>query len=174
MGLHSPVALEHLPPDQRLVRRCVFSVLNVMDTYVTTALGLPRTLRDVKPDNLLPIPGHANGELEKTHWEKHKHALAATHAHAKLAIIMAQVVETNHPIMTAQYRKNGFYGIEYYKIAAAEQELDTWYKEIPQSLSLDTVDGDPEALRYVFCSGRNKRIWSMAFTTLQCSRVVRH
>ena len=34
MGLHSPSALDDLPLDQRQTRRCVFSVLNIMDTYV--------------------------------------------------------------------------------------------------------------------------------------------
>ena len=46
MGLFSEASSKDLTEPEALHRRRIYSVLNIMDTYVTTALGLPRTLRD--------------------------------------------------------------------------------------------------------------------------------
>lgn len=61
---------------------------------------------------------------------------------------MARAVESNHPVTKPICQKNGFYGVEYRKIAAVEEELDAWYKALPQSLSLDS-DGGAKVIRYV-------------------------
>ena len=89
MGLFTEDASKDLSETERLYRRRIFCVLNIMDTYVTTALGLPRTLRDVKSDHLTPCTKRPNSGMDP---------MAGTYAHAELIQILASVVESNHPV----------------------------------------------------------------------------
>lgn len=149
MGLHVSSASEGLPEHERSVRRCLFSVLNIMDTYVTTALGLPRTLRDIPTDHLLPMVDHESpGASARLLFDFPNAPLAATHAHAKLISILARVVESNHPVTGPISHKNGFYAVSYSNVVAIEHQLDSWFNALPDALSVD--DGDnPQSLRFV-------------------------
>ena len=124
MGLFTDDASKHLPEPERLYRRRIFAVLNIMDTYVTTTLGLPRTLRDVESDYLMPSPVRP---------ESLRDPMAGTFAHAELIQILASVVESNHPVTRPISRKNGFYGVEYAKIVATEEQLESWFETLPQN-----------------------------------------
>jgi len=121
MGLFADAASKDLPDDDRLVRRKIAAVLYMMDTYVTTALGLPRTLRDMEPDRALPC-------LEKP--ESIHHPMFGTYAHSRLIQILAVTVETNHPVTKPIGQKNGFYGVEYSKIVATEDQLEQWFNQL--------------------------------------------
>jgi hypothetical protein len=133
MGLFTEVASQELSEAEQLCRRRIFSVLNMMDTYVTTALGLPRTLRDVKSDYVLPSP---------TKPESISDPMAGTYAHAQLIQILARAVESNHPVTRPISQKNGFYGVEYSKISATESELEAWFNDLPQNpTNTGTPDG---------------------------------
>ena len=124
MGLFTEAASKDLPESEKLCRRRIFSVLNIMDTYVTTALGLPRTLRDVKSDHLMPSP---------TRPESVDDPMAGTYAHAELIIILARAVEKNHPVTRTISQKNGFYGVEYGNIVTIEERLEAWFENIPHN-----------------------------------------
>lgn len=119
-----------------------------MDTYVTTALGLPRTLRDVEAGSVVPIPNAPDHSTPDTSIlpENADAMLVATNAHAKLVQITARAVDSNHPVTKHLCQKNGFYGVQYHKIAAVEQELEAWHAALPQSLCLDSEE-DPHILR---------------------------
>lgn len=148
MGLHSTASLEGLPSEQRRERRYIFAVLNIMDTYVTTALGLPRTLRDVATDSVVPMPDAPNHTtLDESALPEYKDPmLVATNAHAKLVNIMARAMDSNHPVTNHLCQSNGFYSVQYTRIVAMEQELEAWHAALPQSLDLDS-EADPRNLR---------------------------
>lgn len=124
MGLFTEDASKDLPDLEQLHRRRIFSVLNIMDTYVTTALGLPRTLRGVASDHLMPSPARP---------ETMSDPMVGTYAHAELIQILASVVESNHPVIRPISQKNGFYGVEYSKITGTEEQLEAWLSNLPQT-----------------------------------------
>lgn len=124
MGLFTEDSSKDLPEPEKLYRRRIFAVLNIMDTYVTTALGLPRTLRDVESDYLMPSPLRP---------ESAKDPMAGTFAHAELIQILATAVESNHPVTRKISQKNGFYGVKYSKIIATEEQLESWFETLPQN-----------------------------------------
>lgn len=136
MGLFTEAASKDLPEVEQLHRRRIYSVLNIMDTYVTTALGLPRTLRDVETDLIWPLPSQP---------ESTRDSMAGTYAHAKLIQILALAVEANHPVTRPISEKNGFYGVEYSKITATEEQLEAWFASLPH-IAADA--GDPTQIRY--------------------------
>ena len=115
---------------------------------MTTALGLPRTLRDVDSESVVPIMKHSTAHDSSDLPNDEDIGLATTNAHAKLIHIMARAVDFNQPLMKPVCQKNGFYGVEYSKIAQAEEELNAWYEALSSSpaLSLDS-DGDLKRLR---------------------------
>ncbi len=138
MGLFTEAASKDLTEAEKLHRRRIYSVLNIMDTYVTTALGLPRTLRDVESDLVMPAP---------TRPEIIREPMASTYAHAKLIQILAIAVEANHPVTRPISEKNGFYGVEYSKITTTEEQLEAWFANLPQIPTMDA--DDPEQIRYI-------------------------
>lgn len=137
MGLFTEAASKDLTEAEKLHRRRIYSVLNIMDTYVTTALGLPRTLRDVESDFVLPLPKQP---------ESMRYPLAGTYAHAKLIQILALAVDANHPVTRPISEKNGFYGVGYSKITATEEQLEAWFANLPQDPVMDAED--PVYIRY--------------------------
>lgn len=131
MGLHTSAASEGLDADERHARRRIFSVLNMMDTYVTTALGLPRTFRDVGSDHLLPIAAERlPSENDLSFSDNPPSLVMGTHAHAKLVIIMAKAVELNHPLNRPSYISGGYYSIPHHQIVEIESQLDTWQEDL--------------------------------------------
>lgn len=133
LGLHVSSASEGLPEHERDIRRRIFSVLNILDTYVTVALGLPKTLRDVESDHLLPLPTPATPDDFAS-------PLAATQAHAALITILAKVVDSNHPVTKPISQKNGFYSVEYKNVVAIEEDLERWFSALPSELPSSGAD----------------------------------
>lgn len=121
MGLFTESASKDLPDAEKDVRRRIAAVLYMMDTYVTTALGLPRTLRDMEPDRALPTlmpPASIHDPM------------FGTYAHSRLIQILSVTVESNHPVTKPIGQKNGFYGVEYSKIVATEEQLEQWFNQL--------------------------------------------
>ncbi|KAI7375141.1 hypothetical protein KC336_g20060, partial [Hortaea werneckii] len=121
MGLFTESASKDLPESEKHVRRRIAAVLYMMDTYVTTALGLPRTLRDMEPDRALPTLTPPTSIHDP---------MFGTYAHSRLIQILAVTVESNHPVTKPIGQKNGFYGVEYSKIVATEEQLERWYNQL--------------------------------------------
>lgn len=122
MGLFEDEAPRGITESEKLCRRQIFAVLNIMDTYVTVALGLPKTLRNVISDQALPAPVKPLTISEP---------LAGTYAHAQLIQILAAAVESIHPPTRPISEKNGFYAVEYSKITAIERQLEAWFVQLP-------------------------------------------
>lgn len=139
MGLFTEVASKELLESERLYRRRLFSVLNMTDTYVTTTLGLPRTLRDVKSDHLMPSPTKPLSMNDP---------MAGTYVHAQLIQILASAVESNHPVTRPISQKNGFYGVEYSKIVTVEEQLEAWFNGLQNPADAVAPEGTM-LVRYV-------------------------
>ncbi len=122
MGLYTDVATYDLSEEERLCRNCIFTVLHIMDTYVTVALGVPRTLWDIGSPQTLP---------SSTKLARMAGLLASTYAHAELIEILAAAVESIHPVTRPVSQKNGFHGFEYCKIVAIEDRLEAWFARLP-------------------------------------------
>ncbi|EMD01178.1 hypothetical protein BAUCODRAFT_135907 [Baudoinia panamericana UAMH 10762] len=123
MGLFNDVSHQKLDDAERKSRRVIYSVLYIADVYVTAALGLPRTLRDIDSERGLPSAVQPTDIHDP---------LAGTYLHSQLAQILALTVESNHPFIKPIETKNGFYSVEHSKIVAIEAKLDTWFQQLLQ------------------------------------------
>ncbi|TKA73539.1 hypothetical protein B0A49_07711 [Cryomyces minteri] len=135
MGLHTPAASKGLNLAERETRRRTFLVLNTMDTYVTTALGLPKTLREIESDRPLPTPFETDSR--PTDVDDLFSTVAATEAHAELISIVARAVASIHPTHRPDYGDNGFYQVKHCQIADIEIELDNWFHNLPHVPDVD-------------------------------------
>ncbi|KAK0887393.1 Gypsy retrotransposon integrase-like protein 1 [Friedmanniomyces endolithicus] len=131
IGLFTDLSRKDLP-EENSTRRMTFSVLAICDTFVTLALGLPRTLRDIDPQRSLPIADKPTDI---------RSPLYGTYMQAQLTQILATTVEANHPFIRPIEAKNGFYGVESSKIVATEARLDYWYRQLEENqISGDAAD----------------------------------
>ncbi|KAK4972507.1 hypothetical protein LTR28_012510, partial [Elasticomyces elasticus] len=132
MGLHLSYASQHLSVEERTAQRRLFAVLNMMDTYVTTSLGLPKTLRDIDSDHLLLFPANESPrQSARVVLDDPTSLDAATHAHAKLILILSRAVENNYPVTRPPFTTNGFYSVQYQRIAQIEADLEQWLDNLP-------------------------------------------
>ena len=122
IGLFTDTATHDMSSSDKICGRRIFCALNIMDTYVTIALGLPKTLRDVDSDRTLPTPAKPLTATD---------SLAGTYAHAQLIQILAAAVDSIHPVTRPITQKNGFYGVDYHKIAVIEKQLEAWFAQLP-------------------------------------------
>lgn len=152
MGLHRSVVSTKLDPIEQEMRRRTFWALRTMDVYVTTMLGLPRTLNDedidqelphnvddefITKDGILPMP------------ESHNSVMLAVNAHTKLLLIMSNVVRYIYPEQKACDRHNS-YRVNYGKVFKVETELDLWFQNIPQPPSPNQVISQDELRQDIF------------------------
>ncbi|KAK3714465.1 Gypsy retrotransposon integrase-like protein 1 [Vermiconidia calcicola] len=73
--------------------------------------------------------------------------MAGTYAHAKLIQILGSAVESNHPVTRPISQKNGFYGVEYSKIIATEEQLEEWFASMPPSFVESSTVGTALQMR---------------------------
>ncbi|KAK5140030.1 hypothetical protein LTR04_003193, partial [Oleoguttula sp. CCFEE 6159] len=128
-----------------------------MDTYVTTALGLPKTLREIDFNRPLPTPFEANSRPSDV--DDLFSTVAATEAHAELISIMARAVASIHPIHRPDYGDSGFYRVKHCLIADIEIELDSWFHNLPQVPNV----GQPEEGHFT----RNQLLLRLAYGHVQ-------
>ncbi|TKA82903.1 hypothetical protein B0A55_01167 [Friedmanniomyces simplex] len=127
LGIFADLGADNdMPEEEKSKRRRIFTVLSITDSYVTTSLGLPRTLRDIDPERSLPTTIRPSDVRDP---------LFGTYMHAELIQILAMTVESNHPFTQPIQSKNGTYGVEYRKIVATEEKLAAWIGRL-QELSL--------------------------------------
>jgi len=118
LGIFADLGADNdMPEEERSKRRRIFTVLSIADTYVTTSLGLPRTLRDIDPERSLPTTVPPSDVRDP---------LFGTYMHAELIQILAMTVESNHPFTQPIESKNGTYGVEYSKIVATEVAMPAY------------------------------------------------
>lgn len=119
-------------------QKAVASVLFILDTYVTTLLGLPRTLRDIDLDSVAPQAALHDGP-QGLDFE--------TRAHAGLARILARIVDSHHPAGKSIPHSNGVYTIAYAKIIETENTLGVWFEQLNKSVDTRRIENDSAYLR---------------------------
>lgn len=172
MGLFADT-IHTLPEDEKAHAAVISSVLFVMDVYATTALGLPRTLRDIEIHRVVPGLEMARDPHDP---------MFGTYKHARLIEILAKTAESNHPVTRRiPMLRNGFYGVEYNKIVCRENELTEWFDELNNSLAeTPSTEEDPfirsallSSERYYLAQKLTKFKVSVAVTLILCSRADR-
>jgi len=149
LGLHNDAVGSQLPEEERLARKRTFTVLDILDTYVTVALGLPKTLRDIAPvigerQHIAKSPS----EPDITHHVEE--ALDnGTLFHAGLIHILAKAVETSHSPTKTLGQTNGFYSVRYGKIVTIENEMESWFATLPNSREESNISEDPSFVKSV-------------------------
>lgn len=146
LGLHSDTAGAHLPKEERLERKRVFTVLDILDTYVTIALGLPKTLRGIAPV-LGKRQQTVQSPSEPQLTEHVEEALdVGTAFHASLTAILANAIEDSHSPVRACGQGNDFYRVRYGKVMATENSMETWFATLPRTP--DPAVDDPSFVKY--------------------------
>lgn len=134
MGLHRSEPSDQLNPIDREMRKRLFWALRTVDAYVTTILGLPRTLSDEDVDQELPLEVDDKSITEDGIDECDCNStclMTAANAHTRLIRIMAKIRRN-----VINFRKSGTdqseaYRVDYAKVVEAENELETWFASLP-------------------------------------------
>lgn len=142
MGLHRSVVLKFFDPIQQEVRKRLFWVLQTMDTYVATVLGLPKNIRDEDLDQDMPLDVDdefitKEGILAVP--ASHLSNMAVVNAHTKLLLIMSNVVHCIYPNQKDLSREYESYQVDYTRIVKIEADLDEWFQVISQHPALNMV-----------------------------------
>ncbi|KIW42680.1 hypothetical protein, variant 2 [Exophiala oligosperma] len=162
MGMHiSNPRPEDVPVDEALQRRRVFAVMDMMDTYLASLLGLPKVVRsetDVKPtpsileeeeedddddeDEVLPDLGGDGFPLRHP-----AESIAETVLCQKLNGILARI--GNSRLLSATSRNDDTsqkYTERDDVVAMHEAEIQDWYDRLPAVME-ETSEPEPGALR---------------------------
>ncbi|KAH0535960.1 hypothetical protein GP486_008915, partial [Trichoglossum hirsutum] len=139
MGLHRCVSV-NFNPIVRETRKRIFWVVRKMDTYISTLLGLPKTMNDedidqdlpaevddeyITKDKILPMP---EGQLSM---------IAAGNAHVRLMRILAKVVKYVYPIKGMEHGSSGqTYMVSHARIREIEADLQDWLEQLPVEFRL--------------------------------------
>jgi hypothetical protein len=108
-----------------------------MDAYVTTILGLPRTLSDDDIDQELPLEIDDKYITEDDVGTNKGHStclMTAANAHTKLILIMASIrrnVLCSRNSSDSLSDQNEAYRVDYSRIMQAENELEEWFAKLP-------------------------------------------
>ncbi|KAF4611356.1 hypothetical protein G7Y89_g15657 [Cudoniella acicularis] len=158
MGLHRSGASSELDPVQQETRKRIFWAIQTMETYVTTLLGLPTTLRDEDIDQEMPslyIDGdYFNAADGFTPMSTSTHVtstmmMAAVNAHIRLIKIMRNLVRDIYPRVSKQLgrskKSTESYRVSYARVIKVEEDLDQWFHSIPAPTPTETLQ--PEILR---------------------------
>ncbi|KUJ06794.1 uncharacterized protein LY89DRAFT_397515 [Mollisia scopiformis] len=145
MGLHR--AETSLDPIEQETRRRVFWVLQTMETYVTTLLGLPTVLDDEDIDQDLPqcaedfLKGSESTrpEVPVTH-----RPVAPVVAHINLLKIQRRIVKDIYP-RTLRRGTGRAYRVNYARVLEFDKELEEWHKQI--SAPMQSESDQPGIIR---------------------------
>jgi hypothetical protein len=149
MGLHRSAASNNLDPVQQQTRKRIFWVIQTMETYVTTLLGLPTTLSDEDVDQEMPSCTNDDNSNADGLTPMSAHAMstiAAVNAHTKLIRIMRHVVHDIYPrVKQLGSKSTEPYRVSYTRVIKVEGELDQWFQTIPAPTPTEALQ--PEILR---------------------------
>ncbi len=149
MGLHRSAASRDLDPVQQETRRRIFWVIQTMETYVTTLLGLPTVLSEDDIDQEIPLcvdDATLNSDgLEPTSSQSTS-IMAPVISHIKLIRIMRNLVNEIYPRAKQLGSKSTeSYRVSYARINKIESDLEQWFQSIPAPTPSETLQ--PEVLR---------------------------
>lgn len=134
MGLHisSSAMRNKFSAAELTERRQVFGVLNLVDTYLSSVLGMPNILRDADPDATIPAPEAEMHDLGRS-WSLNNplSPVSETILNAKLYRIQARILQEHFPASKYSTNDQGKIEIDDRKIAEFEQELEKWHEDLP-------------------------------------------
>ncbi len=142
MGLHRSSASAHLDPVQRETRSRLFGVIQTLETYVTTLLGLPTTLSEEDIDQELPLcVDDENLTTPSSPLATSK--MTAVNAHIRLIKIMRNLVHEIYPRAKRSGNRIGDpYRVNYALIVKYEEALDLWFQSLPAPTPTDSLQPD--------------------------------
>lgn len=142
MGLHRASTSSLLDSVQREVRRRTFWVLQTMEGYVATVLGLPTILDEEDVDQDFPM--ETAGFMPISPGEES--SFAANNAHIRLLIIMRRVVKEIYPRVKPRGDvRPSSYKVSFTSIVQIEADLNEWFSSALSSTPDEA--GYSEALR---------------------------
>ncbi|KAB5547355.1 fungal-specific transcription factor domain-containing protein [Coniochaeta sp. 2T2.1] len=150
MGLHRHLPHVHMTPIDDETRRRAFHVIQQMDIFLSTTIGLPLVLQDKDIDQ--PLPTEVNDEYiterEIQTPPPGTHSFfQAFNAHAKLMRILAKVVQHLYPPNgTKMETTNVTYMISYARIKEIEKDLHDWSEQLPAAWR-PGPEGDVQVVR---------------------------
>lgn len=148
MGLHQSESSRQLNPIDRETRKRLFWALRTMDGYVTTILGLPRTLSDDDVDQELPLEVDDEYITEDGVGTRDCHStclMTVVNAHTNLIRIMANIRRNVLGSRKSSSGQTEAYRIDYSRILQAENELEAWFTSLPG----DSNFSKPDSIKYV-------------------------
>ena len=151
MGLHRCAVLKFFDPIQQETRKRAFWVLQTMDTYVATMLGLPKNIRDEDLDQDFPLAvddEYITAEEVLPTPPNHMSHMSVVNAHNRLLLIMANVITYIYPNQKDLSRQHPSYHVDYARIVKVEADLEEWFRNVVQPPA-PNARVSPEALRYV-------------------------
>ena len=134
MGLHRSNVSKDLSLIERETRKRIFWVLRTMDTYVTTMLGLPRTVSDEDIDQEMPLEiddEYITDRQILTPPNNHSSTMALTSAHTRLLIILSKVAKYIYNPKQNLNGQTGSYRVDYTKVVEIENDLTNWFRHLP-------------------------------------------
>lgn len=134
MGLHRSESSRQLNPIDQETRKRLFWALRTIDVYVTTILGLPRSLSDEDVDQELPKEVDDKYITEDGIGDCNCNStcpMTAANAYTKLILIMARIRRNVLNFRKSAADQTEVYRVDYTRIMEAENELETWYASLP-------------------------------------------
>lgn len=149
MGLHisSPRMREKFSDEEMYQRRRVFAHLNMLDTYVASLVGLPRTTRDADPDQMVGLQDLDlvdNGRVFLT--DNPTSSIAETALLEKLCMIVGNIQSDRHPILETgeECPVDEPWDAAVELVSRREAELQGWHDNLP---ILQDVQADTRAIQ---------------------------
>lgn len=137
MGLHvSSSSLGHghgFSKEDLFRRRQVFSVLNMMDTYLSSILGMPKILHSADTDQTIPLREEDVADQGRSFVSENPHTpISETILCTTVYGILAKVIGSRYPIrkMSPSAEKQT-YNASTDEVLALEQELEEWHNNLP-------------------------------------------
>lgn len=136
MGLHisSPRMREKFSSEEMFQRRRVFAHLNMLDTYVSSLVGLPRTTRDADQEQMVGLQDidlTDNGRTFLAH--SPASSIAETALLEKLCIIVGNIVTDRHPMLETgeAFVVDEPWDAAVELVSKREAELKEWHDALP-------------------------------------------
>lgn len=111
---------DHLPERERAIRQRVYIALRTFDAYVTSSLGLPRSLRAIEPA----------GDTTNASSIDCPEMLLAANANMELLEILGTTIDKAYFTDTIA-RNKGSTSVEYSQLREVGRKLERWAKKYP-------------------------------------------
>lgn len=156
MGLHVSGSLldASFSPDEMLQRRRVFSTLNMMDTYMSSLLGLPKMLNRADPKQRLGLRREDLVDNGRNFVQQNPTTSAAeTLLGQKLMIVLARINKSRYASANDDVEMpRRFHQEDIETVMEREAELVEWHNELP-----DMFEGTTDIR--VLQAQLNLRLW---------------